>query len=355
MKSILPSLWGATFPWRFLPKRAAVGCRRWARRAIAALALLATIAWPYIYGTAVRRVGGPALVLLAEIAANLGPEPLAEPNLLAAEESAGTDGGAAANGDAAGQVVRQAADRLERYRSISCRMRWRGEIYDQPVVGNGEYRQLALSSNRLRWDTKLQIGDSVFSVQEVADGKYLWINFRKPQQTILSRVELAKLAESSSPAHPPVRPPSPLNLTSVGGLPKLVRNLDHCFRFSRLSETRLNDAPVLTVRGDWTPKMLAMLVPDQQASIQAGRPVNWEKVPEQVPQYVVLALRAADYFPCRVEYRRTEGDRYRVLLAVELYDAKCNVPLEQALFTYQPGKAPVTDVTDQFIANLISQ
>jgi hypothetical protein len=99
--------------------------------------------------------------------------------------------------------------------------------------------------------------------------------------------------------------------------------------------------------------MLATLVPDQQSTAQAGRPIRWEQAPEQVPDHVVLALGRADFFPYRVEYRRTSGDHYKVLLVVELYDVQWNVPLEQSLFTYQPGTTPVIDITDQFIANLL--
>ncbi|HEX4149232.1 MAG TPA: hypothetical protein VHY20_09605, partial [Pirellulales bacterium] len=74
-------------------------------------------------------------------------------------------------------------------------------------------------------------------------------------------------------------------------------------------------------------------------------------VAEHVPDHVVVAMSRSDYFPYRIEYRRTSGGHANVLLAIELYDVQCNVPIEPTLFTYQPGNSPVIDITEQFIAN----
>lgn len=234
-------------------------------------------------------------------------------------------------------------------------MRCRGEIFGKRLLGNGEYRQLAASSGCFRWDTKLQAGDSIISVQQIADGQYLWINRRNPSKADLSRVDLARIdaAERALPAAMPGPAPQPIALATGGGLPRLVRNLDRAFRFSRLTETQLGDTRVFTVRGNWTPVLLATIAPEQQAAITNGRPLNWAAIPEQVPDHVVIALGRADYFPYRIEFRRTDGEHYKVLLMAELYDVQCNVPISQTLFNYQPGKVPVTDITDQFVGTLL--
>jgi hypothetical protein len=333
MKHILPSLWGP-------PADASV------RATLAGWIQLRTA----IPATALRR---GVLALLVGLAALIGSID-AEPNAPRVAPVVATKSG---RSDAAQQVVREAAARLTRYTSISCRMRCRGEIFGKRILGNGEYRQLAGASNRLRWDTKLQVGDAIVSVQQIADGKYLWINRRKPPATTLSRVELARVvtaeraAQTKSPASGQAL--GQMGLAAMGGLPKLVSSLDRGFGFSRLNKTQLGDTPVFTVRGDWTPAVLAMLAPDQQEAAKAGRPIDWNQVPEQVPDHVVLALGCTDYFPYRVEYRRTIGDHYKVLLVIELYDVQCNVRLEQTLFSYQPGTTPIIDITDEFIAGLL--
>lgn len=264
--------------------------------------------------------------------------------------------GQASAPDTAHRLVHEAAERLEAYASISCRMRCRGEVFGDRILGNGEYRQAAVASRRLRWDTKLRVGDSIVSVQQIADGNYLWINLRQQQSVTLSRVDIARVdaAEHQARKSATVRPLGKLGLTHVGGLPKLVRSLDRAFRFSGLSTTQLGETPVFTVRGTWTPAMLATLAPEQQAALKAGTPINWSKVPEHVPDQVVLALGRNDYFPYRIEYRRTCDDRTKVLLMIELYDVQCNVPLEKTLFAYQPGDAPIIDITEQVIANRLT-
>ncbi|HEY5315857.1 MAG TPA: hypothetical protein VIK18_25230, partial [Pirellulales bacterium] len=264
MKYSLPSLWG--------PSAAA-----WVRARFAAC-----VHTPAVTPAAALRWAMLAVALGAALIGSIQAEHGApETHKLAAAKPAG--------GDAAQQVVHQAAERLKGYGSISCRMRCRGEIFGKRILGNGEYRQLTGASNRLRWDSKLQVGDSIVSVQQIADGKYLWVNWRRQPKAIISRVELARVMSAERKANLPATGPGPgpIGLSAIGGLPRLAASLERAFRFSRLNKTRLGDTPVFTVRGDWTPAMLTMLVPDQQAAVKAGRGINWEQVPEQVPDHVV--------------------------------------------------------------------
>jgi hypothetical protein len=73
-----------------------------------------------------------------------------------------------------------------------------------------------------------------------------------------------------------------------------------------------------------------------------------------VPDQVVVTLGRDDWFPYRIEFLRTDGDSSESLLVAEFYDVQWNMPLDQRLFVYQPGAAPVTEFTGQFISNLVT-
>jgi hypothetical protein len=207
----------------------------------------------------------------------------------------------------------------------------------------------------LRCDLKMQIGQQIISIQQVADGNFLWTNKVETKGNFLSRIDMNRVlaAERSLPRLAgSMVPPHGLGLAGIGGLPKLVRNLDGAFRFGVPSPSQLGKLPVYVLRGAWEPAALAQVMPEQKAAITAGQGAEWKKVPAHVPDQVMLVLGRDDLFPYRIEYQRAEAGTNKSLMVIELYEVRSNIPLERTLFAYQPGDAPISDQTDNYISKL---
>jgi hypothetical protein len=258
-------------------------------------------------------------------------------------------------------LMRQSVDALDRFNSIAAKLRYQVDIFDQPVlIGTGMYYQGSSASHRLRLELKLQVGDRVTSLQQVADGNYLWIqNFVNASPT-LGRVDIQQFVAAQQAALTTAAgavPPS--SLPGLGGLPRLMRSLDRSFRFTDCMQTKLAGTPVYALRGSWKPTALALMLPEQQLAIEAGQKADFSKVAASVPEHVIVFIGQKDLFPYRIEYRRSQtswlsrlkGDAMpaKVLLKLELFEVRLNVPLEPMLFVYQPGDALVVDQTAEYL------
>jgi hypothetical protein len=270
--------------------------------------------------------------------------------------------------DSSGQaerLVHQAAERLDQYASISAKLRLKADIFNEKIVGSGQYRQGSAASHLLRWDSTLHIGEHVTSMQQIVDGTRLWMYQGTSDKSTLRRVELSRvLAVEEGLARTAGKPPlHGLGLGPIGGLPKLLRSLDLSVNFTSLAQARLParfgtqgaEVPVYIARGTWTPAVWAKLLPEQAAEINAGQPPKLKKLPQQVPDQVVVTLGRDDWFPYRIEFLRAVDDSSpKSLFVVELYDVQWNVPLDRQLFSYQPGLLPVIEFTEPFVGNLLA-
>ena len=263
------------------------------------------------------------------------------------------------------RLVHQAAERLDQYASISAKLRLKADIFNEKIVGQGQYRQGTAASHLLRWDTTLHIGEHVTSMQQIVDGSSLWMYQGTNDKPTLRRVDLSRVLAAEQGLPRPAGEPSlhGLGLGPIGGVPKLLRSLDLSVNFNSLSQARLSakffgtqgaELPVYVVRGTWTPAVWAKFLPEQAGEIMAGQPPKLKKLPQQVPDQVVVTLGCEDWFPYRIEFLRSVDDPPKPLFVAELYDVQWNVPLDRRLFAYQPGNLLVSDFTDPFIFNLVS-
>ena len=145
----------------------------------------------------------------------------------------------------------------------------------------------------------------------------------------------------------------------LGGLSELIRDLRDWFQFTTVEETRLPDkTPVMRLEGVWKPDRLTTLFRNSQPPSKSDGPVA-SRLPEHLPDRVVLFLGRDDLFPFRVEYRRStpqslmrgaEDDSATVTM--DLYMAAFNIPLEPSRFTFTPGNLEHSDQTDRFLERL---
>ena len=270
-------------------------------------------------------------------------------------------------------LVAEAARQLLQQRALEAKIRQRVNLFGQQLVGAGIYRQLFEGpEKRLRLELKLQTAGQVASVQQVSDGRFLYVRRDWPEQKSLSRVDLRRIREAARDAQPPPFIDSATVWMALGGLPKLLHSLDANFQFGEPSPDMIGPQPVWVLGGVWKTEKLVQLLPDQRADILAGRPPRLERLPAHLPDSVVVVLGRDDLiplFPYRISYLRRAGidgadgdvrdvattghdDPAGSILTVELFDVGGGVAMDPRQFNYEAGEQEVVDQTDLFLQRL---
>jgi len=134
----------------------------------------------------------------------------------------------------------------------------------------------------------------------------------------------------------------------LGGLARLMEEIDHGFTFGPPRESALGKVPVLIVEGEWKPET------------RAGLDVPVGRNPEHFPSKVTLTLGNDDVFPMfpyRIEYSRPatgagQGSEPESLMTLEFYEVRRRGDLDPRSFEYNPGDQEVEDITRQYLLRL---
>ncbi len=264
--------------------------------------------------------------------------------------------------DKAQSLLSDSARAIAALDSANVKIRVRVDLFDQQFTGSGRYLQGDSTSRQFRLELKLQLGDSFSSVQQVCDGKTLWIRRQLDGPAKISKIDVQRAQDALR--HPPATSTAvsamPGLTPSVGGLGGIVRGLDRAFDFRWIAETKLGPTPMFVVYGVWKPAQLARMLPDQKAGIDSGGRVDLTKLHPHVPDHVVVYLDRVNVFPYRIEYRRsTTGDpaaavrgqsTAKTLVSMELYESRFGSGVDSQEFVYTPGHEPVADETDEYLA-----
>ncbi|MBI3838086.1 MAG: hypothetical protein HY288_09150, partial [Planctomycetia bacterium] len=208
------------------------------------------------------------------------------------------------SGDA---LLRRAIAAVDAQPSITAKLRQQVDLLGRQLVGSGVYLQQGRGPQRLlRFELKLQASNKTTTngMLQICDGTTLWIHEDLADRKNLSRVDVTRL-RGARPKSPPPALPSNAWL-ALGGLPKLLMNLESSFQFGPVAESRLDSLQVWTVEGQWKPARLVQLLPDQKAKIEAGTAADTRNLAPNLPDCVVLHLGCDDLFPYRIEYWRRE-------------------------------------------------
>jgi hypothetical protein len=256
-------------------------------------------------------------------------------------------------------LVAQAARKLLSTPGIEAKARQSVDIFGQRLVGSGHYLQLPHpSSPMLRLDLKMQVGDGVITLQQIADGNTFWIRRDQPDGGgSLSRVSLRRLRKVVNEKNLPAPPSLWL---ALGGLPRLMDSLVHSFDFGPAEPIAIRQLPLWKVEGTWKPEVLAQLLAAQDDT--APQSVDLEQLPAQLPHGVTLILGRDDVtplFPYGVFYfrqKQAEAGQGRVtrrgLVSLELFEVRLRPDLTPRHFEYVPGDQEVEERTDEYIARL---
>lgn len=251
---------------------------------------------------------------------------------------------------------------FEGHRSLSAQIRHRASLLGRNVVGGGSYlEQRSEEGLRLRLELKTQVGEETSSLLQVCDGRYLWTCRTAPRvpETVsrIAVIRVATVLEQIGDAQDPGKIGAWLGL---GGVPRLLRSLHANFEFLSAEPGQLDRKPIVRLSGSWRPEKLALLLPSQAETIQAGGSADTSKLPEHLPDRVVICLGQSNLFPYQIEYGRSHAhpkQRYPlpadgVLLTLELFDEVFDVPIHPSRFAYSPGKLEVDDQTEEFVKSL---
>lgn len=259
-----------------------------------------------------------------------------------------------------GVLIEQVLVNLDAVPSMSAKIRHRIDLAGRSLIGTGDYAQQGRGENRA-FHLSLQLRTKLYatSIEQVCDGQQLWLFETMDGQDKLTLIDVARLQRSKPKSQAP--PPSPHLWLSLGGLPKLVLSLKESFQFGDVVQGRLDDLPVWSVEGRWTPARLAELLPEQAAAIHTGAVADLNQLTPNVPHRVVLHLGCDDLFPYRIEYWRTdtgpEGENLQpvqtLMAEMEWYEVQLGAPIDPARFAYRPPEKLVpVDKTKEWLDRL---
>ena len=274
-----------------------------------------------------------------------------------AEQGRGGEKSPAARGSLAAssgqELVREAALRVYSLPSLQAQLRMKLTSQERQSVASGDYLQVGAAEEKLlKLHLKVPIGGKVGSIQQIRGPHYLWILRDLPpdepqiERVILrtARLEIVKAEEAG-------RLPPLEGWILLGGLSRLLANLDASFEFGPPRQATLGDVPVLIVRGKWKPAALKRLTKAKPAEL-----------PEQLPHEVEITLGAADQpyplFPYRIEYLRNEdpeqgrGEAHRSLALIEFFELGPARSVDRGQFEFDSEDRDIDDVTMSYLRRL---
>lgn len=262
-----------------------------------------------------------------------------------------------------GKLIVDAVKTLEACRCVSAKILYEVCLYDKHLIGSGTYLgQWKDADYLLRMELRIQLGDRTSSLVQVCDGPFLWTRRKLPGSDKLTRLDVARAKAGLQRSREMGIPGEMGILPGMGGLPKVFRGLQRNFEFTTAKRGTWGQLkqPVWKLQGQWKRRALIKVLPDQKAALEADQPVDLRRLPQHLPDQVVVFLLARDDpFPYRVEYRRTlprsrgsDAAKSRPVVTMELSDIDINLPIDPERFVYNPGGLQFFDETNKFLKSL---
>ena len=258
-------------------------------------------------------------------------------------------------------VARRAIASVDAQRSVYAQLRQRINMFGQQLVGNGIYQQMGEGEERrLRLDLKVNVGEQITSMQQVCNGRFLYIRRDLGTSSSLGRVDLRRIQEAVNRSNETDgNLPGSQQWMLLGGLPQLLGRLEKNFQFTAPQQATLENTNVTVIDGFWKPQALLALLPQHQGEIESGKPIDAKALNPQLPTQIRMVVRRDDGFPLRIEYLRSgkavEPDQpppLTPIMAMELFDIRLGQPIDPLTFVYKPGNQEVADHTEVYLNSL---
>jgi hypothetical protein len=261
-----------------------------------------------------------------------------------------------------GELVQRAVLALQSRYSVSAKVRQNAELFGRQIISSGFYLERRSELGAMfRFEMRVQLHEHVNSMLDICDGRYLWQYRKLRNGDTLSRVDLARVNRALEEAGRTFQPREIGESLSSGGVARLLGGLSSAFDFVSIERVRLwEQVSTWRLEGRWKLEQLVKLLPNQEKDIRAGKPANLEKLPEQLPDRVVLFLGTEDLFPYRIEYHRQTPEDFRegtpgkdrLVSGIDFFEVSLNVPVDPVRFMYSPGNVQWIDETDKVLQRL---
>lgn len=253
---------------------------------------------------------------------------------------------------------------LEARDYVSAKLRHEVHLFGKHLFGTGIYKEQRPGRDFLmRVELKFPLADHSCSLVQVCDGRYFWEYRNFPSEAKLARTDIVRVIRGLDQANRlPTQPQQPI-LPGIGGLTRVLHGLSASFDFDSVEAGTWGAQKQLVwrMRGTWKREILPRLLPEQQAAISRGDAPNFSKLPDYLPDQVVLLLGQDDLFPYRIEYRRTQSAKEgpaeeptsTCLVLVDFTEVDISTPIDRRQFIYQPpSDIEFSDQTDGFMQGL---
>lgn len=260
---------------------------------------------------------------------------------------------------------------LLRTTSIRSGLRQQGILFDTELKTTGTYLQADGGKGGTRISLEIKSKNLHLDIQMVNDGVYFFRKIvTKNVANMLPRVD----STSGETVEPTVERINlrlirdryahdkswPGHWIAFGGLYLFMDQARKAFDFEKPGTGKIKGIQYSLLKGVWKPEKLALLVPDQKASILNRKALDWKRIPRQIPLeieiYFVESGRLAG-FPYRVVFYRPtddllEGIKRLPVLATEYSDPEIVDTPSQSEFQFNADENEVRDVTDDFINSI---
>jgi hypothetical protein len=248
-------------------------------------------------------------------------------------------------------------------------------IHGKHLYGIGHYWQQGIGDDlKVRWE--LQLAGQDTRLLQISNSRFLWLDRALPTGRSIARIDLRQLrndpvlaaasVDEVRPGEAIWSPAAPGGVDFFGGLPRLLASLGENFSFLPPQAMRLVEQgptttglPLFAVVGHWRPERLAAL-------LENDNPAEIKKIPDRLPEEVLLLVDQTNLFPRRVEYRRLETPTTlnpsakpvpyqlssRPLVTIEFSDVVFDVPITAGQFDYAPPNVDWVDHTAAVLERL---
>lgn len=254
-------------------------------------------------------------------------------------------------------LLKKAAQQLRQHPSISAKIRQQINLYGKHLPGSGVYLQQRMQNyNLIRMELKIQRSDQITSIQQVSDGRFLWLYRNVEGKSELSRIDLKRISEASHGRWP---------LQSCGlvlpeGLPAVVEQIADNFHFDQPRLAMLRGEKIWALIGNWRVEKFAEWSKHQGGTAEADGTIHVDKHSPHLPEKVEIALGRDDLFPYRIQYLRrnstssTSDATFTPIVTMLIFDVRIGKSLDPMLFAYHPQDLEVQDRTSETIERLVN-
>src|SRR5687767_11573050 len=158
------------------------------------------------------------------------------------------------------ETLRAAIGALERYETIVAKLRQRSSLFGKDLVGSGSYVQGPARYNLVRLELSLQVDDRQSTLLQVCDGKQLWTHRDLWGETKLACLDAQRVLaalQKNEAAHQRAS----VEGLALGGLPRVMRELERSFQFDDVLDSKLGSMPVRVLIGKWRVDRLKTMLP----------------------------------------------------------------------------------------------